>query len=203
MENKICPICNKEFSKPNNESKFNWFFRHKYCSKECRNKSKKGKVSPKKGKPSGMIPWNKGKKLGKSPKNTRIEKECLQCGKIFIIGKYRKDSAKFCSKECANENMNKGKRSANKIDRQSLEYKLWRKSCFERDNFICQKTGQIGGKLVVHHINNFADFPELRFAIDNGITLSEKAHKEFHKKYGQRNNTKGQLEEFLAVNVLA
>ena len=46
-------------------------------------------------------------------------------------------------------------------------------------------------------INNFADFPELRLAIDNGITLSEKAHKDFHNIYGNKNNTKEQLEEFL------
>ena len=31
----------------------------------------------------------------------------------------------------------------------------------------------------------------------NGITLNDKAHKEFHKKYGNKNNTKEQLEEFL------
>ena len=84
----------------------------------------------------------------------------------------------------------------NKI-RNSEEYRLWRKSCFERDNFTCQKTGVSGGKLIVHHINNFADFPELRFAIDNGITLSEEAHIRFHKLYGRSNNTKEQLEEFL------
>ena len=81
--------------------------------------------------------------------------------------------------------------------RNSEEYKLWRKACFERDNFTCQKTGISGGELVVHHINNFADFPELRTAIDNGITLSKKAHQDFHKIYGVRNNTKEQLEEFL------
>jgi hypothetical protein len=54
-----------------------------------------------------------------------------------------------------------------------------------------------GGKLHPHHIQNFAKFPELRFAIDNGITLSDKAHWEFHKKYGKHNNNREQMKEFL------
>jgi len=86
------------------------------------------------------------------------------------------------------------------IDRQirnSTDYSLWRKICFERDNFICQKCKESGGRLSVHHINNFADFPELRFAIDNGVTLCIKCHKEYHKIYGKRNNTKEQLKEYL------
>ncbi len=83
--------------------------------------------------------------------------------------------------------------------RMSLEMKLWRKSCMERDDFTCQKTGERGGKLVVHHINNFADFPELRTSITNGITLSKESHQEFHKKYGKRNNTREQLNEFLQM----
>lgn len=81
--------------------------------------------------------------------------------------------------------------------RNSSEGVLWRKSIFARDNFTCQKYQTRGGDLVAHHINNFAEFPELRFAIDNGITLSLKAHKEFHKIYGKSNNTKEQLDEFL------
>ena len=86
---------------------------------------------------------------------------------------------------------------ANLKARASLEAKLWRKACYERDNFTCAKYGVRTGGLVVHHINNFSEFPELRTAIENGITLSLKAHREFHKKYGFRNNTKEQLEEFL------
>lgn len=81
--------------------------------------------------------------------------------------------------------------------RSSSEMKLWRKTCLERDYFTCQKTGQKGGRLVIHHINNFADFPELRFVIGNGITLSEESHKLFHKIYGKKNNTREQLAEFL------
>lgn len=84
--------------------------------------------------------------------------------------------------------------------RKSLEMKLWREAVFARDNWTCQETKIKGGKLQAHHIQNFSDFPELRFAIDNGITLSKKAHKEFHKKYGVKNNTKEQLEEFLNNN---
>ena len=90
-----------------------------------------------------------------------------------------------------------GKTSESKRIRNGIEFRLWREAVFARDNWTCQKHKIKGGKLHPHHIQNFAQFPELRFAIDNGITFSEKAHKEFHKKYGNRNNTKEQLEEFL------
>ncbi len=79
------------------------------------------------------------------------------------------------------------------------EYLIWRKKVFIKDNFTCQKYGIIGGKLVAHHINNFAQFPELRMNVNNGITLSYKAHKEFHDKYGRKNNTKKQLMEFISL----
>ena len=81
--------------------------------------------------------------------------------------------------------------------RTSAEYLFWRKSCMVRDDFTDQKTGISGGYLEVHHINNFADFPELRFDINNGITLSRTSHREFHRIYGRRNNTKEQLLKFL------
>lgn len=83
--------------------------------------------------------------------------------------------------------------------RQGIEYKLWREAVFARDNWTCQKTGIKGEKLQTHHIQNFSNCPELRTSIENGITLSEKAHKEFHKKYGIKNNTCEQLNEFLNI----
>lgn len=104
---------------------------------------------------------------------------------------------------CGGDKCNFWKGGINPINdtiRKSSKFKLWRESVFTRDNYTCQKYGIIGGKLHPHHIQNFAKFPELRFAIDNGITLSEKAHREFHKKYGRINNTREQLIEFLNID---
>lgn len=83
--------------------------------------------------------------------------------------------------------------------RVSIEFKTWREAVFARDNWTCQKYKIRGGKLHPHHIQNFSEFPELRFEVSNGITLSEKAHKEFHKIYGLRNNTLDQILEFIST----
>jgi len=90
----------------------------------------------------------------------------------------------------------------NKRIRTGIEFRLWREAVFARDNWTCQKCGVKSGNgeavyLHSHHILNFADYPEVRFAIDNGITLCENCHRVFHKKYGRKNNIKEQLKEFL------
>lgn len=81
--------------------------------------------------------------------------------------------------------------------RKNLEYTIWSKAVFSRDNWTCKKCGARGGKLHSHHIYNFADFSNLRTSIDNGITLCKNCHKNFHKLHGLKNTTKNKLQDFL------
>jgi hypothetical protein len=82
-----------------------------------------------------------------------------------------------------------GLTSVNNIIRGSTEYKLWRQSVFERDNWTCiwcgKKGNETGGILNADHIKPFCDYPELRFAIDNGRTLCVKCHRTT-ETYGSR-----------------
>jgi predicted restriction endonuclease len=60
--------------------------------------------------------------------------------------------------------------------RHSREMQEWRMQVFGRDNFTCQVCGVRGVYLEAHHIKPFADFPELRFDISNGITYCRPCH---------------------------
>jgi len=70
--------------------------------------------------------------------------------------------------------------------RSSVEYKQWRETVLERDNWHCQFCGIRQGWnkslkqqtiLDVDHIKPFCSYPELRFDIDNGRTLCRDCHK--------------------------
>jgi len=71
-----------------------------------------------------------------------------------------------------------GVTSINKLIRNSFEYRNWRTSVFERDNYTCVMCGLVGVYLQADHIKPFAYFPELRFDLDNGRTLCKKCHQE-------------------------
>jgi len=87
--------------------------------------------------------------------------------------------------------------SINLIIRMGIDFRLWREAVFARDNWTCQRCKKRGKRLCSHHIQNFSQFPELRFAIDNGITFCRECHVLFHKIYGRQNNNKEQLKNYL------
>jgi 5-methylcytosine-specific restriction endonuclease McrA len=136
--------------------------------------------------------------LGKKrkPFTEEHKKKISDSRKKILTDDFRRKLSKRCSGKNGN-NWKGGVSKENHLIRNGIEIHLWREAVFSRDNFTCQKTGIRGGVLRAHHIKNFAQYPELRFALDNGITLSKEAHNEFHRIYGRMNNTIEQLEEFL------
>lgn len=138
-------------------------------------------------------------KISKSHKGIRPSKESRRKNAESHLGKvpWNKNTRRPEMSGSKHPQWKGGITSANKLARHSIEFRIWREAVFFRDNWIDQKTRKRGGDLHAHHIRNFSEYQELRFAIDNGITLSKKAHKEFHLKYGNRNNTREQIEEFI------
>ena len=57
---------------------------------------------------------------------------------------------------------------------QDRKYKEWRKAVFERDNHTCQICFIKGGYIEAHHIKEWAKYPELRYDVNNGLTVHKK-----------------------------
>ena len=69
--------------------------------------------------------------------------------------------------------------------RHSKEWKEWRESVFEYDDYTCWICETRGIKLNPHHLLRFAHYPDLRFVKSNGLTLCEFCHRTytiFHEK---------------------
>ena len=55
-------------------------------------------------------------------------------------------------------------------------YKNWRVSVYKRDDFQCQLC-KSKKRLEAHHIKRWAEFPQLRFDVNNGVTLCRGCHR--------------------------
>lgn len=140
--------------------------------------SLKGRISTFKGKHHThetkqiLSKQRKGNKSPMEGKNHSIEVRI----KISKILRIRSAKGKNC------HSYKDGKLVERKGVRHSSNYKRWRFDVFARDQFTCKKCGdKRGGNLNAHHIKHFADFPDLRFDINNGVTLCTTCHKEVHK----------------------
>ena len=61
--------------------------------------------------------------------------------------------------------------------RNDYAYVWWIKQCKKRDNYECRINNKdCSGKLEVHHILSWRDYPELRYDKNNGITVCHYHH---------------------------
>ena len=151
----------------------------------------------------GQIPWNKGLKgihlspasefkKGKKPTKVSplVDKVCEVCESKFSVKIYN-NRVKTCSVRCGQvlrfrntkhprwiQDRSKLKRSGDaEKDRRSSAYFSWRKEVWLRDSFACKIANpDCAGRIEAHHILGWKDYPELRYNINNGITLCHAHH---------------------------
>jgi len=122
----------------------------------------------------GHITYRSLDDIRDSRKNQTITKGCIFCFKDY------KGSDHHLYKSHLTEEERNSDRNFNPL------LKVWRLDVYERDGFTCRKCGDnIGGNLIAHHILPYALYPELRFDVDNGLTLCKRCHIRYHKVWGK------------------
>ncbi len=83
-------------------------------------------------------------------------------------------------------------------NRRSYMYAAWRKEVLLRDNSTCKIANpDCNGRIEVHHILGWKDYPELRYKINNGITL---CHAHHPKKRAEEKRLVSVFTELLSVS---
>jgi len=126
----------------------------------------------------GCIPWNKNK-VGIYSDQTILKMREVKLGKISP-NKGRKASLETIIKITGENHSRwiKDRTQLKKSDRHTdSAYSEWRKNVYRRDNFKCKINNlDCKGRIEAHHIFSWKDFPELRYNINNGITLCHFHH---------------------------
>jgi hypothetical protein len=166
---KICIFCHKEFEKDFRTSRFHFRTMTKLCSIKCKALYQKSHgIKPPSRK--GKMPWCYGKH---NPYFAGANNPKWKGG----VSKLHK--------------------TARNLAMETIEYKLWRRSVFIRDDFTCKRCGERGGRLEADHIKPWSLFPELRYAIDNGRTLCQSCHHKVDTAKLNQYNQKEVYRQFL------
>ena len=143
----------------------------------------------------------------------KLEFKC-KCGNLHFIRWYQcKRGQILRCKECQlkysylrgsenrnwNPNLTDEDRKKNSLKVRGTKGRHWTQNVLIQANFTCALCGKKGGKLVAHHLYNYADYPDKRFDEDNGVCICRSHHTEFHSKefYGKGNNIPDQFQEYV------
>ena len=133
--------------------------------------------NPNSGFKKGYIPWNKGTiglihpKKGKIPWNKGLKGFRAGEKRPYMSKKGKENPCWIKDRSLLQRYNNDAK------DRRSYSYNFWRNEVKRRDNYKCKINNKdCNGRLEVHHILGYTDHPELRYDINNGITLCRAHH---------------------------
>lgn len=199
---KYCAKCKMEFPIENfNTRKINGNFELFSWCKECEHIYNNSRYS--------HTCSECGKKYQSGKKGSMICKDCdikrlIKIGTETLKKHNKSQSGKnnyfygSCRKGKENPNYNPNKTDEEREKGRIIDgYKEWKDKVYSRDKYTCQICGDNkGGNLVAHHLDGYNWAKDKRICINNGITLCEKCHKEFHNEYEYRNNTKEQFYQF-------
>lgn len=76
------------------------------------------------------------------------------------------------------------------------ENRNWSQEVKKAAKFTCKVCSRAGGDLASHHLESYHANPKLRLVLTNGVCLCNSCHKDFHKRYGNQNNTEKQFKEY-------
>jgi len=121
------------------------------------------------------------------------EKTCQHCGQVFrhkpdsTVTTFRKQ--KFCSKPCADAGgiRYSGPQNGNwngdpRRNHRPSKHAAWARAVISRDGGKCRHCGSADTELHAHHVKSYKTHPELRFDLDNGLSLCAPCHWQVHSK---------------------
>ena len=115
-------------------------------------------------------------------KMSKIQKKLFKEGVVTPFMKGKKGDFGYCKKvsigrqKCSNEEWS-GFITDDRVKQMtSDDYRIWRKTILERDDFTCQVCGKNNGDKEVHHIWKYSDYEFCRLETFNGITLCKVHH---------------------------
>lgn len=160
------------------------YLKHHYCSRKCL-----GEWRRKNWRLTDISPYKK-RRTGRLVRCDFCSKERYK--RPSSIRKYN-----FCNRLCQSNWLSENKSGENhhcyikdrsllktpinQTIRNSVYMERWRKLVFDRDNYTCQLCGIRSGNgsaviLNAHHIKKFSNNENIRFDINNGITLCYNCH---------------------------
>jgi 5-methylcytosine-specific restriction endonuclease McrA len=69
------------------------------------------------------------------------------------------------------------------------KHKEWREKVLRRDKYLCQECKKYGKKVpatIAHHKKPVAEYPELRYAMENGEAICLACHNRAHGEKGTK-----------------